>query len=429
MNDNDSERMLSFLKGRNYARTFTAEDADLIILNTCSIRDKAEHKVYSTLGRFKDLKRTNPGLVIGVGGCVAQQEGERLLARAPYLDMVFGPHNIHRLGELVDEVTTRRARLVATDQTDSIDPGEYSAAPEVDGVKAQVSIMRGCDNFCAYCIVPFTRGREVSRPSGEILREIETLVGKGVREVTLLGQNVNSYGSSYEGETFPGLIRRIARIQGLKRIRFVTSHPKDLSGELIRLFGEEEKLARHLHLPVQSGSDRVLEMMNRVYTREGYLAKAEHLRELYPDMSLTTDVIVGFPGETEEDFKATMELVEELRFDGMFSFMYSPRPGTKAVGFSGQVPDEVKSFRLKTLQARQREIEGEKNRALVGSATDVLVEGPSKNDPSELTGRTSCNRVVNFPGPKGLVGSVEPVTINEAYPNSLRGALHNERSL
>jgi tRNA-2-methylthio-N6-dimethylallyladenosine synthase len=428
MNENDSGRMLGILKGNDFRVIDRPDKADLIILNTCSIRDKAEQKVYSMLGRFKSLKKENPGLVICVAGCVAQQEGTALLKRVKYLDLVVGPHNIHRLGELLEEVSPGRSRVSATELTDGLDPDEFKVAEEAGGVKAFVSIMRGCNNFCAYCIVPYTRGREASRPSADIIEEVRRLASSGVREVTLLGQNVNSYGTSGGGDvSFPGLLKLVAGVEGIERVRFITSHPKDISPELISLFGDESKLARHIHLPVQSGSDEVLKRMGRVYTAKEYVSTARLLMNLYKDMAVTTDIIVGFPGETEDDFKLTMELVENLRFDNIFSFMYSQRPGTRAADFDGHLPNDLKSERLKTLQETQRRITMEKSAELVGSTLDVLIEGPSKADPIELSGRTTCNRIVNFSGtlPAGEIASV---LITDAYPNSLRGLL-NERGV
>lgn len=424
MNDNDSERILGFLKGVDYARTDKPDKADLIVLNTCSIRDKAEQKVYSMLGRFKDFKMKRPGVVISVGGCVAQQEGERLLKRIPYVDLVFGPHNIHRLPELIRGVEEDHARFAAIEFNGKIDPEEYGTVLTEDGLKASVSIMRGCDNFCAYCIVPYTRGREISRPSSDIINEIVKLAEADIKEVVLLGQNVNSYGKSGSGEvSFHELLRKACLVEGIKRIRFITSHPKDISDDLIRLFGEEEKLCRHIHLPVQSGSDRVLEAMGRGYTREEYLNRVNLLKGLYHDMAITTDIIVGFPGETEEDFSLTMDLLEEVRYDNIFSFMYSPRPGTKAADFPHQVDQDEKSARLRTLQSAQRSITEEKSASLVGKTLSVLVDGKSKQNTDELTGRTSCNRIINFPGPKEFVGETVEVMITTAYPNSLRGSV------
>ncbi len=430
MNDNDSARIMGFLKNINYVRTEEPDRADLILINTCSIRDKAEQKVYSTAGRFRKLKGSNPGLIIGVCGCVAEQEGARLLKRAPYIDIVLGTQNIHRLGEVIAEVRAEKRAVLATGLKERIDDGEYSVHQEASGVKAFVSIMRGCDNFCSYCIVPYTRGPETSRDSGDIIREIESLASAGVREVTLLGQNVNSYGSRAGGAgggvSFPGLIRLCASVDGIERIRFMTSHPKDATDELIGLFNEERKLCRHFHLPAQSGSDAVLKAMGRGYTREQYLGKVFRLKGLYHDMAITTDIIVGFPGENEKDFEDTMSLIRAARFDGVFSFMYSPRPNTRASALEGRIPLEVKSERLKALQDAQRAITLEKNREKVGSIQKVLVEGPSKADASELMGRTDCARPVNFPVPRGMSvkpGDMEDVLITEAYPNSLRGAL------
>lgn len=426
MNDNDSERLLGFLKEIQYRRTQSPEDADLIIINTCSIRDKAEQKVYSTLGRFRELKRDNPGLIIGVGGCVAQQEGQALLKRAPFLDIVFGPHNVHRIKDLLCEVSAgARKRIVATDFKDGIEDEEYGVEPVETGIKAFVSIMRGCDNFCSYCIVPYTRGREVSRGCGDVIDEIERRAGAGVKEVTLIGQNVNSYGS--DGVTFPELLRRAAKVEGIRRVRFITSHPKDISVELIYLFGEEKKLCRHIHLPVQSGSNTILKEMRRGYTVEEYLGKVELLKSLYPDMALTTDIIVGFPGETESDFEATMSLLKRVRFDNIFSFMYSPRPGTRAADFPGHVPIDVRSERLRILQEAQKDITFERSQGLAGCVKEVLVEGPSRQGEGELMGRTECNRIVNFPRPRSMgkrvnAGDIIEVSIQAAYPNSLRGS-------
>src|SRR5574337_355801 len=374
MNENDSDRILGFLKDVRYSRTYEPDKADLIILNTCSIRDKAEQKVYSALGRFKDLKHGNPGLIIGVSGCVAQQEGAKLLKRAPYLDIVFGPHNIHRLKDLLAEASLKN-RPVAVEQSAEIGADEYGITLPATGHKAFVSIMRGCDNFCAYCIVPYTRGREVSRASLEIIEEVKRLSDKGVREVTLLGQNVNSYGNNGGDVSFPVLLKMAAGVDGIKRVRFITSHPKDISEELIFLFKDEPKLCRHIHLPVQSGSDEVLRKMGRGYTKDEYLSRVSLLKSLYPDMAIPTDIIVGFPGETGAGFGETMALLDTVRFDNIFSFMYSPRPGTRAASFTEQVAFDVKSERLRVLQEAQREITFQRNRSLVGSKIEVLVEG------------------------------------------------------
>ncbi|MBI5469381.1 MAG: tRNA (N6-isopentenyl adenosine(37)-C2)-methylthiotransferase MiaB [Deltaproteobacteria bacterium] len=423
MNENDSDRILGFLKDIRYSRTYEPGKADLIIINTCSIRDKAEQKVYSALGRFKELKSWNPGLIIGVSGCVAQQQGAKLLKRAPYLDIVFGPHNIHRLKDLLDEASLKK-RPVAVEQSAEIGADEYGFTLPSTKHRAFVSIMRGCDNFCAYCIVPYTRGREVSRGSAEVVEEVKRLSDEGVKEVTLLGQNVNSYGNNGGDVSFPCLLRMVAGVEGIERIKFITSHPKDISEELIYLFRDEPKLCRHIHLPVQSGSDGVLRKMGRGYTVDEYFSRVSLLRSLYPGMAITTDMIVGFPGETGADFDDTMALLDRVRFDSIFSFMYSPRPGTKAASFKEQVPFEVKSERLRILMAAQREISLERNRRLEGSTIEVVVEGASKTDVEELSGRTSCGRVVNFPAPEGErteAGCLIDVSITHAFPNSLRG--------
>ncbi|MBI5560295.1 MAG: tRNA (N6-isopentenyl adenosine(37)-C2)-methylthiotransferase MiaB [Deltaproteobacteria bacterium] len=410
MNENDTGRMLSFLKGNDYSPTDVPSEADLILVNTCSIRDKAEQKVYSALGRFKRLKDKNPALLIGVTGCVAQQKGSVLLEKAPYLDMVIGTHNIHNIPSVIKEVSGKKKRVSLTEFYEEIKAGEYSSAAK-GGIKAYVNIMRGCDNFCTYCIVPYTRGGEVSRPAGDIIDEIKTLAGGGTKEVTLLGQNVNSY----KGEvSFPELLRRAAGIGGVERVRFVTSHPKDISKELIYLYGEEPKICRSIHLPLQSGSDMVLERMKRGYTARGYLSKLELLKNLYPEISVTTDIIVGFPGEGGEDFKETMRCVREVEFDGIFSFKYSPRPMTAAAAFPDVVPPGIKQERLEELQALQKEITLEKNKALVGKTVKVLIEGQTKRNPVEVTGRTSCNRVVNLPSPRALAGCIADVFVVDA---------------
>lgn len=426
MNEDDSMRMFAFLEEADYQRTNSAEAADLIILNTCSIRDKAEHKVYSALGRFKELKAERPEVILVVSGCVAEQVGKTLLSRAHYLDMVIGTHNVHKIAELVADFEAKRARSVSTGFRETLDPGEYRINDiKGEGVKSFVTIMRGCNNFCSYCIVPYVRGREVSRPVAEIMAEVRELATMGVREVTLVGQNVNSYDAEL---SFPELIRKISNeIDEILRIRFVTSHPKDISEELINLFGELPKLVNSLHLPVQSGSSSVLEGMGRGYSVDEYRVKLKRLKGLYPDMAITSDIIVGFPGEREEDFLATMKLIEDIRFDLIFSFRYSPRPGTKAADFTDEVEELEGKRRLDILQSRQKEITAEKLNALVGLVTDVLVEGPSRasaeTNGSELQGRTPCNRVVNFVGERSIVGSVVKVKVTEACTNSLKGAL------
>ncbi len=421
MNERDSERIAGLLSRLNYTLTDDLDRANLIILNTCSIREKSEQKLYSALGRFKEYKERQ-GAIIGVGGCVAQQEGERLLKRIPFLDIVFGTHNIHRLLEMVREVEEKNKRISATNFYDAPEPDESFVSTTTPGrVKAYVSIMRGCDNYCSYCIVPYVRGREVSRSSSSILKEVRGLADRGIKEVTLIGQNVNSYGG--EGEvTFPQLIKMISKIDGIERIRFTTSHPKDLSDELINAFTETEKLCRHIHLPVQSGSNKILKAMKRGYTREEYLEKIDKLRALVPGIAITSDFIVGFPGEDENDFNDTISLLRMIEFDAIFSFKFSPRPMTEAARMEGHLPDEIKAERLSIVQAIQRDITMRKNRALEGKVLDVLVEGVSKKSKDELTGRTDCNRVVNFPGDDGMIGAILNVRIEKAFNNSLKGS-------
>ena len=421
MNDADSSKIKSLLGELNIGSTEEPKEADIILLNTCTIRWKAEHKVYSELGRFREMKEKRPHLIIGVGGCVAQQEQDEMFKKAPHLDIVFGTHNIHRLPEMIREVESTRNRVSETDFFDSPEPLVYPA-PEEGGIKAYVNVMRGCNNFCAYCIVPYVRGRETSRPAGEVLEEVRRLAEGGVKEVTLLGQNVNSYGNGVEGEvSFARLIKKIAGVEGIERIRFATSHPKDLSLELIDAFGEVEKLCSHLHLPVQSGSDAVLEKMNRGYTVASYVDKVERLRRVKGEMAITTDIIVGFPGESPEDFAATLRLMEQIGYDGSFSFKYSRRPGTKAADFDDHTTEDEKDERLAALQALQREMSLEKNLAQVGQVREVLVEGASRKGEGMMTGRTSGNKVVNFPGNEALTGRVIPLDIVGGSVNSLLG--------
>lgn len=439
MNENDSERIIGVMRHLNFKTTDSPDKADIVILNTCSIRDKAEQKVYSALGRFKKLKADKPDLIIGIGGCMAQQEGARLLKRAPHLDIVFGTHNIHRLPELIKEAAAAGKGIAVTEFSDSMEEESSAYADVEDGleeplhkVKASVVVMRGCDNFCTYCIVPYVRGSERSRKSADILQEVKRLAKGGVKEITLLGQNVNSYGKKGGDISFPELLRLVCKAGGIERVRFITSHPKDMSHELIKLFEEEERLCRHIHLPVQSGSNAILGKMSRGYARDEYLNKIYKLKRLYPDMGITTDIIVGFPGETEADFSETMSLIKEIEFDNIFSFKYSPRRETKAASFDGQIADEVKEERLAILQEAQRAITLRKNQQLAGKVMDVLIEGKSKTaeqrefqNPqlSQLTGRTSCNRVVNFSADEGLIGKIVPVMITKASPNSLLGFL------
>jgi len=421
MNDNDSERIMGHLAAMNYSATSDPERADLILLNTCSIREKAEHKVYSALGRYRALKERRPGTILGVGGCVGQQQGSRLLKRLDYLDIVFGTGSIHRLPELINNISNHRGQQEATELSKSLAPDEFAVTPYRNSpVKAFVTIMRGCNNFCSYCIVPYVRGREVSRSAADILGEVRTLAASGVKEVTLIGQNVNSYGNG-GGVSFPTLMEMVCKIGGIERLRFTTSHPKDLSEELIELIAAEEKICGHLHLPVQSGSNAVLERMGRGYRREEYLEKVGMLRKLSPHIALTTDIIVGFPGETEADFNDTVNLLETVEYDNIFSFKYSPRPMTKALKLDGEVDDEVKRARLARVQQLQSRITLRKNRALIGREIAVLVEGRAKVGEGCLAGRTPCNRVVNFIGSKEMIGEVISLTIQDGSLNSLKG--------
>jgi len=421
MNEYDSARMLAMLGGQGWREAGSIEEADLILLNTCSVRELAEHKVHSLVGSLRELKRRRPGVVIAVGGCVAQQEGRRLLDKNPHLDLVFGTGALERLPELVDQaVQGRRAVLTELQPTPLAAPPTVPAKP---GLKAMVTVMRGCDNFCAYCVVPYVRGREASRPAAEVVAEVAALAAAGVREVTLLGQNVNSYRDPEGGLGFAGLLERVAAIQDIWRVRFTTSHPKDLSRELMEAIAGIDKVMEQLHLPAQSGSDRVLRAMNRGYTRAQYLERVAELRRLAPEIALGGDIIVGFPGESENDFAQSLELLELAQYDFLFSFKYSDRPFTKAGRMAGKLPPEVKSRRLEQIQARQRQISLALHRSQVGKLEEVLVEGPAKKGAGLLTGRSRAGRAVNFTGGPDLVGRLVRVRISEGLVNSLRGRL------
>jgi tRNA-2-methylthio-N6-dimethylallyladenosine synthase len=425
MNRYDSERLVEILEGEKFVVVKDYQSADLIFINTCTVRDKAEQKAFSFLGRLKTLKRNRPELVVALGGCVAQQYGEELLVRWPHLDLVVGTHSINRVPAMLAryEATGERQAWVRFSYEFGDDPDGRSRLCEPE-VSAYVTIMRGCDNFCSYCIVPMVRGRECSRPSSEIIREVESLVESGVREVTLLGQNVNSYGQGVPGEVnFAGLLQQVAKVKGLLRIRFTTSHPKDLSPELMRCFSELQPLCPHIHLPVQSGSDYILQRMNRGYTRSHYLELITALREVREDVAVSSDMIVGFPGEKEEDFQLSLGLLEEVRFDGLFSFKYSDRPQTGARLLDGKVEEEVKLERLQKLQGLQERITLEKNETQVGQTSVVLVEGPSQIGGSQLSGRTPHNRVVNFEGSPHLIGEEVPILITVAHAHSLEGVV------
>lgn len=424
MNEHDTERIFRLLERSHYLETKDAKEADFILINTCSVREKPEHKVYSALGRYKWLKEKR-GAIIGVAGCVAQQEGDKLLDRIPYLDMVIGTHAIPMIPQLLQKIEVSGERVCET----SFDQdGKYLKAvlPErpLDKVKSYVTIMQGCDHFCSFCVVPYVRGREKSRSSEEIIEEVRHLAEMGVKEVCLLGQNVNGYGKGLEEEmSFSELLGRIHPIEGIERIRFTTSHPKDLSEELIQSFTKLEKLCEHIHLPFQSGSNKVLKAMHRGYTKQTYLQKVYRLKEVCPSIAITADVIVGFPGEEEEDFRETLDLMEKVQFDDLFSFKYSLRKETQAAQFEDKVEERVKQERLSILQEIQKEATLRKNQELEGRVEEVLVEGSSKQSTQDVTGRTQSNKIVNFEGDLDLVGKLVPVRIVKAYAHSLRGEI------
>ncbi|BAO30900.1 tRNA (N6-isopentenyl adenosine(37)-C2)-methylthiotransferase MiaB [Sulfuritalea hydrogenivorans] len=428
MNEYDSDKMADVLAGSDgVVKTENPEEADIILFNTCSVREKAQEKVFHDLGRVRHLKQINPNLVIGVGGCVASQEGEAIVARAPYVDLVFGPQTLHRLPQMI---AARRASGRAQVDISFPEIEKFDALPpaSVTGTSAFVSIMEGCSKYCSFCVVPYTRGEEVSRPLADVLAEIAGLVELGVREVTLLGQNVNAYrGGMEDGDTsdetadLAFLIETIAAMEGIERIRYTTSHPREMTQRLIDTYRSTPKLVSHLHLPVQSGSDRILAAMKRGYSVLEFKSLVKKLKAARPDLSLSSDFIIGFPGESEEDFEKTMRLVEELNFDNSFSFVYSPRPGTPAAEMADDTPQEVKIRRLmrlqKTIEAQALKI----SQAMVGTVQRVLVEGHARKDASELAGRTDNNRVVNFAGSERLIGRFIDVTITAALPHSLRG--------
>ncbi len=423
MNEYDSAKIVHVLCFAGMESTSNPTRADVLLLNTCSIREKAQEKVFSQLGRWRQLKMKNPNVVIGVGGCVASQEGAALRERAPYVDIVFGPQTLHRLPEMIRQVQTHGISVVDTSFTE-IEKFDNLPEPRADGPTAFVSIMEGCSKYCSFCVVPYTRGEEISRPFDDVIAEIAHLAEQDVREVTLLGQNVNAYrGMMYDGEIadLALLISYVAAIEGIDRVRFTTSHPIEFSEELIRIYAEVDQLVDHVHLPVQSGSDRILASMKRGHTIVEYMSKIRKLRAIRPDISISSDFIVGFPGETEADFDATMELVEVVGFDQSFSFIYSRRPGTPAASFPDDVPIEVKKQRLNRLQRRINEHTQRISNAMIGTHQSVLVEGPSRKDPAVLAGRTENNRVVNFPGDHALIGRFVDVQITEALTNSLRG--------
>lgn len=424
MNEYDSAKMADVLRvAHGLERTDDPDQADVLLLNTCSIREKAQEKVFHQLGRWKKLKAKKPGLVIGVGGCVASQEGENLRSRAPYVDIVFGPQTLHRLPTMIKQVQEGRGAQVDI-AFPEIEKFDNLPEPRAEGATAFVSIMEGCSKYCSFCVVPYTRGEEVSRPLDDVLYEIAQLAQQGVREVNLLGQNVNAYrGPTFDGEvcTFAELLRLVAAIDGIDRIRYTTSHPVEFTDDIIEVYRDTPEVVSFLHLPIQSGSDRILTMMKRPHTVLEYKSKIRRLRAVRPDITMSSDFIVGFPNETDEDFEATMKLIEEINFDMSFSFIYSPRPGTPAADLPDDVDMEVKKARLTRLQNRINHQSMLIGRAMLGSVQRILVEGPSKMDPMQLSGRTENNRVVNFEGPHRLIGGFADVEITDVRPYSLRG--------
>jgi tRNA-2-methylthio-N6-dimethylallyladenosine synthase len=427
MNEYDSSRMADLLgESHNMVATENADEADVLLLNTCSIREKAQEKVFHQLGRWKNLKDKNPDLVIGVGGCVASQEGDAIAKRAPFVDVIFGPQTLHRLPEMIE--TQKQDGTVAVDISfPEIEKFDRLPTPEADGVSAFVSIMEGCSKYCTFCVVPYTRGEEVSRPLADVLSEISDLAQQGVREINLLGQNVNAYrGDMPDGSIcdLAELITYAAEVEGIDRIRYTTSHPVEFSDALIDVYAKVPELVSHLHLPVQSGSDRILMAMKRGHTAIEYKSKIRRLRKIRPDISISSDFIIGFPGETETDFAATMKLIEEIGFDTSFSFVYSARPGTPAADLADTEDESVKKQRLKILQDRIVQNAFEISRRMVGTQQRLLVTGVSKKDPGQLQGRTENNRVVNFSTDNHeLIGQFVNAEITEALPNSLRGML------
>ena len=425
MNEYDSARMYDVLKdAQGYEIAASEEEADVLLLNTCSIREKAQEKVFHQLGRWQKLKKDRPDLVIGVGGCVASQEGDAIMRRAPSVDMVFGPQTIHRLPEMV---TSRQQQLLPVVDVTFPEVEKFDRLPEpsVNGPAAFVSIMEGCSKYCSFCVVPYTRGEEVSRSVASVLEEVNSLVARGVKEMHLLGQNVNSYLGEIDGDTadLAELIYYVAEVPGVERIRFTTSHPMDFSDNLVQAYADIPALVDHLHLPVQSGSDRILEAMKRGHTADEYRERIAKLREVRPNISLSSDFIVGFPGETEAEFEETMALIDEIGFDTSFSFIYSARPGTPAAGLADDVPEGTKKVWLQRLQAKVRDQADAISAAMVGTQQRVLVMGEAKKGVGQLAARTENNRVVNFSGGQQLIGQFANVQITEALPNSLRGSL------
>ena len=426
MNEYDSNRMLDSLRdSHNVEATKDESQADIMLLNTCSVREKAQEKVFSQLGRWRKIKEKNSDLIIGVGGCVASQEGEAILKRAPYVDMVFGPQTLHRLPKMYDEVIKTKSSSVDISFPE-IEKFDALPAPKVEGVTAFVSIMEGCSKYCSFCVVPYTRGEEFSRPFDDVIAEVYSLAEQGIREVTLLGQNVNAYWGKMHDDSmsdFALLIRYVAEIEGIERIRYTTSHPLEFTDSLINVYADIPKLVNHLHLPVQSGSDRILAAMKRRYKASDYIKIIEKIRKIRPNISMSSDFIIGFPGETDEDFEDTMRLIETIGYDLSFSFIYSARPGTPASDLEDNVPMDVKRARLARLQKRITEMAMQISENMVGTTQRLLVDRPARKDPTQISGRTENNRVVNFDGDHALIGQFVDVRITEALPNSLRGIM------
>jgi len=424
MNKHDSDSVGQILINEGYRQTDSIDDAHIILINTCAVRQKAEEKALTFIGRLSRLKRRKPDLITGVIGCVAQERGINLLKRFPYLDLVLGPRNIYQIDKFVSKVEKERERISSLELV-----GELTPFPKHNGylkgrVTSFLKIMEGCDNFCTYCIVPFVRGRETSLPAEKIIDEAKYLVSQGIKEITLIGQNVNSYNVKSKAlPTFPGLLSELDSIAGVERLRFTTSHPRDLSDELIDLFGGSKGLCPHIHLPVQSGSNNILKLMNRGYTIDRYIDLINRLRKTRPDISITSDIIVGFPGEMEGDFEDSLSLINEVKFDNIFSFKYSDRPGIKALELPGKIGEEEKQRRLSILQERQRGITLSKNRLVEGSIQEILIEGPAKRGDDYLTGRTLGNKVVNFFSKGNLKGRTVKVKIVKGFQNSLLGEL------
>lgn len=443
MNEYDSSRMADLLsESHGYEITDEPQEADMVLLNTCSVREKAQEKVFSLLGRWREIKQTRKDLVIGVGGCVASQEGEMIMRRAPYVDMVFGPQTLHRLPALLKDVERKRineessVKVAIPRAVDisfpEIEKFDCLPPPRVEGVKAFVSIMEGCSKYCSFCVVPYTRGTEFSRPFDDVIEEVVGLAAQGVREINLLGQNVNGYrGMRHDGSVmeFAELLYYVAAVDGIDRLRYTTSHPIEFNDELVEAHASIPELVNHLHLPVQSGSDRILTAMKRGYSAAEYLRWISKLRANRPDLSMSSDFIIGFPGETDDDFERTMDLVEAVNFDHSFSFVYSQRPGTPAANLPDDVPLEIKKQRLAILQSRILEMAAGISQSMVGSTQRILVEGTSRKNPAQMSGRTENNRVVNFDGLSEWIGLFVDVEITEALPNSLRGVVLNQDAL